>query len=399
MAGLTATGFEAKTAAEILLDIETSQKAALGAALDVSPEQPLGQMNGIIVTKLRELWEAVGVLYAARVPMGASGAALDGVAEITALSRLAATYGTVTLSVVLGAGRTLPAGSIASVTGQPTNRWVTLASAVNASGVQATVSVAARAETAGLTRANAGTITVIATPVTGWVSVTNASDATPGAAAETDPQLRRRRDTTIRAGGSSPLDAVRLALSEVSGVTQVRVFENNTDTTDADGRPPHSLDAIVVGGTDQAVADALWAAKAAGIQTWAPLAGRVSATVTDAGGVPRSVQFSRPSTVDIYVIAAVERDPSVYPTAASLLAVVAPSLAAVTDSLQIGETVRVELLRSTIFRLPGVIDVPVLRLGRGALPVGVVPATNSPNLTVGRRELAALDSSDVVVVV
>ena len=399
MAGLTATGFEAKTSAEILADVEAVQKAALGADLDVSAEQPLGQINGIFVTKLRELWEAVAALYAARVPMGASGAALDGVAEITALSRLAATYGTVTLSVVLGAGRTLLAGAVASVTGQPTNRWVTTANAVNASGVQATVTVAARAESAGLLRANAGTITVIATPATGWVSVTNASDATPGAAAETDPQLRRRRDATIRAGGSSPLDAVRLALSEVAGVTQVRVFENNTDTTDTDGRPPHSLDAIVVGGTDQAVADALWAAKAAGIQTWAPTAGRVSATVTDAGGVSRSVQFSRPTTVDLYVIAAVERDPSVYPTAAALLAVVGPALAAATEALQIGETVRVELLRSTIFRLPGVIDVPVLRLGRGVLPVGAVPSTSSPNLTVGRRELAALDSSDVAVVV
>lgn len=392
MAGLTATGFEAKASVEILADIEAAQKAALGNDLDVSPEGPLGQMNGIVVTKLRELWEAVAALYAARVPMGASGAALDGVTEITALSRLAATYGTVTLSVVLGAGRTLPAGSIASVTGQPTNRWVTTASATNASGVQATVSVTARAETAGLFRANAGTITVIATPVTGWVSVTNAADATPGAAAETDPQLRRRRDATIRAGGSSPLDAVRLALSEVANVTQVRVFSNDSDATDVDGRPPHSLDAIVVGGTDQAVADALWAAKAAGIQTWAPSTGGVSATVTDAGGVSRSVSFSRPTTVNVYVSATIERDPSVYPTAAALLAVVGPAVAALGDALQIGDTVRVELLRSTIFRLPGVIDVPSLRLGRTSTPAGTI------NLAIGRRELADLDSSRVDVV-
>lgn len=388
MAGLTATGFEAKTAAEILSDVEAAQKAALGSDLDVSAEQPLGQINAILAAKLRELWELAEVVYNARVPAGATYAALDGVAEITAIERLAATYGTVTLTVTLGAGVTLPAGAIASVTGQPANRWVTTAAATNSSGVQAPVSVAARAETAGLYRANAGTITVIATPTTGWVSVTNASDAAPGAPAETDAQLRRRRDTTIRAGGSSPLDAVRLALSEVSSVTQVRVFSNDTDAVDSDGRPPHSIDAIVVGGTDQAVADALWAAKAAGIETW----GSTAATVTDEGGVSRSVSFSRPTVVNVYVTATVERDPSVYPTAAALLAVVGTALAAVGDLLQVGEVVRVELLRSTIFRLPGVIDVPSVRLGRAASPVG------TGNLLVGRRELASLDSSRVAVV-
>lgn len=388
MAGLTSTGFEAKTTAEILASIEAAQKAALGTDLDVSPEQPLGQMNTIVASALRELWELAGVLYAARVPAGASGAALDGVAEITAVERLAATYGTTTLSVTLGAGVTLAAGAVASVTGQPTNRWVTTAAATNASGVQAAVTVAARAEAAGLVRANAGTIAVIATPATGWVSVTNASDATPGAAAETDPQLRRRRDTVIRAGGSSPLDAVRAALLAVSGVTQVRAFENATDTTDSDGRPPHSLDVIVVGGTNQAVADALWAAKAAGIQTW----GTTAMAVTDEGGVSRAVSFSRPDTALVYVSATIERDPSVYPTAAALLAVVGPAVAAVGDLLQVGEVVRVEALRSTIFRLPGVIDVPSVTLGRAASPTG------TSNLIIGRRELADLDSSRVVVV-
>jgi hypothetical protein len=201
--------------------------------------------------------------------------------------------------------------------------------------------------------------------------------------------MRRRRAETIRAGGSSPLDAVRRAIADVTDVTQVRAFENTTDVTDADGRPPHSLDVLVVGGTDQAVADALWSAKAAGIRTW----GSTSRTVTDSGGTARSVSFSRPSVVNVYVAATVERDPSVYPTAADLLAVVGPALAAVGDLLQIGEPVRVELLRSTIFRLPGVIDVPSVRLGRTASPTGTA------NLSIGRRELADLDSSRVTVAV
>ncbi len=387
MAGLTSTGFETKTAAEILADVETAQKAALGSDLDVSPEQPLGQINGIFAAKLRELWELASILYAARVPGGASFATLEGLAEITGLERLGATYGTTTLRVTLGAGVTLAAGAVASVAGQPTNRWVTTAAAVNSSGSQATVDVAARAESAGVQRASAETLSVIATPTTGWVGVSNAADALPGAAVETDPQLRRRRDAIIRAGGSSPLDAVWLALSRVAGVTQVRVFQNDTDATDPDGRPPHSLDVLVVGGTTQAVADALWAAKAAGIQTW----GSTAATVTDAGGVARAISFSRPADALVYISATIERDPSVYPTADALLAVVGPALAAVGDLLHIGEVVRIEALRSTIFRLPGVVDVPSVRLGRSDVTTGTT------NLTIGRRELAKLSTDRVLV--
>ena len=392
MAGLTPTGFAVKTVPEMLAEVEAAQRALMGTDLDVSIEQPLGQINGVFGAQLGEAWEALGLLYNARVPTGAAFAGLDGIVEITGMERLAATKGTTTLRVTLGAGVTLLAGAVAHVAGQPTSRWVTTASAANASGVQAQVSVAAEAEAAGVLRANAGTITVIATPAAGWVSVTNTLDATPGTAAETDAQLRRRRDATIRAGGSSPLDAIRAYLLDPetgpAGVTQVRVYENASDVRDPDGRPPHSIDVIVVGGDDQAVAEALWRAKSGGIQTW----GSTTRTVVDDGGESRMVSFSRPTTASLYVSATVERDPSVYPTSASLLAVVAPAVAALSVPFEVGEPARVELIRSTIFRLPGVIDVPSVRLGRTVSPEGTA------NIVVGRRELAAYDSSRVAVV-
>lgn len=391
MAGLTSTGFEAKTTAEILADVEARERAALGADLDVSAEQPLGQWQTIIAAQLREVWEAIGAVYAARVPDGASGAPLNGLTEITAVERREATKGRVTLTVTLagtpGGTTVLPAGSVASVIGQPTNRWVTLAAALNATEGQTAVTVEAEAETAGLIRANANTIRTIATPVSGWVGVTNALDAVPGANDESDPQLRRRRALEIRAGGSSPLDAVRVALRQVDDVTQVRVYENTTAHVDFDGRPPHSIDCLVVGGDDQAVAEAIWAAKAGGIQAW----GATGRTVVDASGESRVVGFSRPSTVNVWVDVTVERDPAVYPTTAALLAVAGPALAALGDLLEIGAPVRVEALRSTVFRLPGVIDVPSIRLGRAASPTGTT------NLAIGRRELADLDSSRVTV--
>jgi len=389
MPGLTTTGFATLTAAELLADIEASQKAALGADLDVSPEQPLGQLNAIVVTKLRELWELEEAVYNARVPSGASGVSLDSVVEITTTTRRAATFGTATLTVTLDALTTLPLGSVAAVTGQPTNRWATATAVSNGTATAADFSVEATAVATGRVTANSSTITTIATPVVGWLGVTNAADATPGAPLETDPQLRRRRAQTIRAGGSSAVEAVRAALEKVTGVTQVRVFDNVTDFIDADGRPPHSLDALVVGGADQSIANALWSAKSAGIQTW----GTLPLTVVDAGGVSRAVEFSRPVSVSVWIDVTVERDPAVYPTAAALQAVVGPALAEVGDLLLVGETVRVATLISTIVRLPGVIDVLSIRVGESAVPIGTV------NLAVGRRGLADIDTARVTVVV
>jgi len=384
MAGVTAEGFVLKTAAEILASIEASQKGALGADLDVSPEQPLGQLNGIVAAQLGEVWELGAALYAGRRPSTARFAALDAVCEITAVERRGATHGTVTLSVTLGAGVTLAAGAVASVAGQSGNRWVTTAAAVNSSGSTATVSVAARAEAAGVLRANAGTITVIATPTAGWTAVTNPLDAVPGAAAELDPVLRRRRADEVRAGGSSPLDAVRAAVRAVSGVTDVQVFQNTRATT-VDGLPPHSIEVVAVGGDDQAIAEAIWAGAAAGIETH----GTTTRTVVDAGGITRTVRFSRPTVVPIYVVVDVEYDASTYPTRAALLTVVSAAVAALGDSLRTGEQVRVEWIRSTVFRLPGVLDVRRIAIGRSDAP------SNVGNVPMSRRELADLDTSRV----
>lgn len=87
----------------------------------------------------------------------------------------------VTLSVNLDAGATLPAGSIAHTTGFSAVRWVTTEAVTNGGGSAATVTVPAVAEHVGPTPGPAGTITAKVSAVTGWNTVTNAADATPGA--------------------------------------------------------------------------------------------------------------------------------------------------------------------------------------------------------------------------
>lgn len=390
MAGLGASGFVEKSASELVDEIADAQRAsaALGASWVTSAESPQGQLNAIMADRFAELWEAIGLVYRSRDPRAASFAGLDAVCGLTGTTRSAATKGTVTLTLSVAAGRTIPAGSIAYVAGQTTNRWVTLAAAVNGSGSTANVAVEAEAETAGVYVANATTITGIATPQTGWLTVNNVADAVTGSAAESDPVLRARRDRELFAGGSSPIDSLRAALARVSGVSVAEVAENDSNAT-VDGMPPHSIEAIVQGGTDVAVARAIWEAKAGGIELHSSATTPTVEVVIDAGGFNRTITFTRPTNVDAYAEVIVILDSDFYPGDATLQ----DAIANVTAGQRAGQTLRKSDLIVAARAIAGVVDCTGIRLGR------TYAARADTNLIASPREVLKLASARVTITV
>lgn len=384
--GLLSTGFVEKPLSVILEEVATAQRAspALGSDWDTSAESPGGQINAAFGAQLASAWEAIGLVYRSRVPGGASFAGLDALCGITGTEREPARKGTVTLTVLLGAGVTLPAGSIAHVTGQPGNRWVTLASATNSGGSPANVDVDAEAEVAGFYVANAGTITGIATPVTGWSAVTNIADADTGSAAEQDPALRVRRDDELVSGGTSPPDAIRARVRDVTGVSSVVVELNTSDAYDAiRDLAGHSVRCVVQGGTDGAVAAAIWNACAAGIETQ----GSLSVIITDDGGFPRVVRFSRPSNVNAYATVRVIYDAATYAGDAALKA----AIAAITSGQLASAPIRMSSVITAALAVAGVTDPTSVLLGRSA------GAQYASNLSAGPFEVLKLDAARITI--
>lgn len=386
MSGLGSTGWVPKTVDELRQEAEETIRTALGDDVDVSAESVFGPLIAALATKLGELWELVGSVYNARVPAGASGAALEALCELApGIERRAATKGTVTLSVTLNAGVTLPTGSRASVSGEPSNAWVTTEDVTNSTGSPATVSVAAEALDAGRTPANAGTITAIATPVTGWTAVTNAADATPGLEIETDAELRLRREQRLQRAGSSPLEAIAAQVAEVDGVTQAIAWENATDYTDAFGRPPHSVEVMVLGGLAADIARAIWAAKAAGIQTYGT---ESVVTFADDRGVTRSVYFSRPTSLSAYATLLIITDPATY---AGDAAVETAFLAAM-EGLRAGEVARNAIAVAALLEVTGVRDA-VVWMGS----TSTFTSQTRDNLAPTERQRIVFDSARVEV--
>lgn len=394
--GLLSTGFAEKPLDVILAEIAAAQRAspALGDDWDTSAESPSGQLNTSVAAQLASAWETVGVVYRSRDPRFGSYAGLDAVCSLTGTTRRAASKGTVTLSVSLNAGVTLPAGSIAHVAGQPTNRWVTLTSVTNSGGSPATVTVNAEAELAGVYVANAGTITAIATPRTGWTGVTNNADAAPGSAGERDAALRVRRVAELTADGGPQVDSIRAALLAVTGVAMVEVVENDSDDDRRPwgGLPPHSVEAIVQGGTDADVALALWRAKGGGIRAW----GTTTASVTSASGATRSVSFTRPSNVNAYACVQVSWDDGVFPGGTAI----EDAIAAVTAAQLAGAPIKRSDVFAAVRAVAGVTDCAEVLLARTVVNSvsAAARAAHAFNLTAAPRERLKLAAGRVAVV-
>jgi len=154
-----------------------------------------------------------------------------------------------------------------------------------------------KAQNAGPVLALALTVDTIVTPISGWSSVSNITDGVTGRNMETDQELRLRRLRSLRILGAASAEAIQARLrQDVANVTDAYVFENRLPTT-VDGRPPHSFEAVVVGGDDQEIAQKLWEIKAAGIQTY----GNTTETIIDSNGFEQEIKFSRPDPVYVWI--------------------------------------------------------------------------------------------------
>jgi uncharacterized phage protein gp47/JayE len=200
-----------------------------------------------------------------------------------------------------------------------------------------TIDVTATCQTAGAIAASATDITTIVTPTYGWASVNNAAAATVGAAIEADADLRERQAISAAQPSLSRLEATRSGIAAVSGVTRAIVHENDTGAVDSDGVAAHSIACVVEGGTDLAVATAIFNNKGIGGGT----VGTTAQAVVDAFGVSTTINFARPVYKDIDAVITVKALTG-YTT--DITALIKANIVAYLNSLEIGEDLTLSAL-------------------------------------------------------
>ena len=308
--GITPTGFVIKRFEDIFAEIVASLKAATqwGPGVNVSSDSPLGELLGICAEREALVWEVAQAIYDSTYPDSATEASLDNVCTLIGVERLDATRSTVTETLAGVAGTVVGAGSLIA-TDPGGDQFETLVAAIIGAG--GTVDVAMRAVEYGAIAAPAATLKTIITNVAGWDTASNVEDADHGREIETDAELRLRRFLSLQIGGRSTVGGLFAnLLQRIDDVFAVAVVENDGDVVDAEGRPPHSVECIVKGGLEQEILDMIWDLKAAGIATCSTAIGanNISGDVTDSQGYVHTVNYSKPTSIDLWVHIEIEVD-------------------------------------------------------------------------------------------
>ena len=285
---IDATGFHSSTYATINAWMTEAFQSIFGADIDLDPDSQDGAIVAIYSRAIYDNQLIAQNIYSSFSPTYAQSDALSRNVEINGIERYAATYSTAEIVIVGVQGTNILSGQIQDVLSQT---WILPASVVIPSS--GTITVTATAQNIGAVLADPNTITVILTPTRGWQTANNPAAATVGVSIETDAELRIRQQQSVALASLSVLDGTIGAIAAVPGVTSVRVYENDTNLTDGDGIPPHSISAVVEGGNDTAIATAIAVKKTPGTGTY----GTTTVIVYDQYEIPNPINFYRP-TID-----------------------------------------------------------------------------------------------------
>lgn len=254
MAQITDQGITGRSLNEYLTDIE-DQTLSIDPEWNIDADSPDGQRIGIEAEMLANLDEAVVAAYRSKDPDSATGEALRDIGKISGIPIRDATYSVAPITVTGQTSTNIPEGS--QVRSRIDNTvWLTTAAIVI--GVGQTASGFATCTTPGRVLASPGELTVIGTPLGGWATVTN-GEAAAGVPAESDEDFRVRRNNGVSRAGSNMRDNMEANIASVSGVTDVKVLENSSDSPfDSDGVPYTGIAVIVNGGSDADIGLAMY---------------------------------------------------------------------------------------------------------------------------------------------
>jgi uncharacterized phage protein gp47/JayE len=290
---IDANGITAPTYADILDFLKTKYRAIYGEDIYLENDSKDGQLLGVFAAAINDANSVSVAIYRSFSPSTAQDEALASNVKINGIKKNSASYSTADILIVGQAGTPINGGSVRD---QNNNIWALPASvSIPPAG---SITVTATCTTIGAIEAPAGTIDTINTPTRGWQTASNSADAVPGAEVETDAALRARQKISTAIPSLTVFDGIVGAVAGVPGVTRYRGYENDTDSTDSNGIPEHSISLVVEGGDSLAIANAIAAKKTPGTPTY----GTTSQVVTDIYGRPITIKYFRPTNAPITAV-------------------------------------------------------------------------------------------------
>lgn len=242
---ITGTGVIVPDTSKILQDVVDEWKEVFGNQLNTDPETPQGRLIEMIARQRVFTVQMAAALANVLNLNKAYGFVLDDIGSLFQLKRQSATYTTTQITMSGVADTVIPIGT--ELMSDDGDKFIN--DYEYTIGSNGSVTGMFRAEETGAIQAPVGTITTIISQVSGLETVVNNASAEVGQEQESDQEFRNRIKASLNINSTSVLSAIKGAIADVSGVNQVKVYENTsaTDTilaTDFE-IPAHSFGAIV----------------------------------------------------------------------------------------------------------------------------------------------------------
>jgi uncharacterized phage protein gp47/JayE len=268
-------------------------KSIYGDDVNLDSDTPDGQLLGLFSQELANVHQAVSFIVQMLDPYQATGQWLEQRAMYAGITRITASYSYIDDVIITGTPKTkIPTNSI--FIDRSKNKWVSTEEVtLNSNGSARTKF---RSLELGNYIINSLEEFTPSTIIVGIERVTANSNSYGGVDEETDEQLLNRFMLSHSINNFDDRQGLQSALLNIIGVSKCIVYENFTSNTDEKNIPPHSLNAVVLGGSDEKIAEVITKKKIGGCG----LHGQIEITHLQ-DGLSRKVFFDRPTKIDINV--------------------------------------------------------------------------------------------------
>ncbi|PVZ86698.1 hypothetical protein C9426_14880 [Serratia sp. S1B] len=299
MLQVTNTGIIIDQLADVHQRLTEGFKRIYGEDINLDADTPDGQMIGLFSQEIANVNQAIAMIVQMLDPYKSVGTWLEQRSMYAGIIRRGADYSYINDVVFTGQpGIIVPADSV--LVDSNRMKWVTVTTITL--GANGSARAQLRSAELGGYSLGADTDLTMETVTLGVEKIVTTQAAKMGVFEETDGNLLNRFMRSHAINNHDDRQGLEGALLDLPDVKQARVYENYSKQTDNNGVPGHTLNAVVIGGTDADIATVILKKKIGGCG----LMGAISHTMKHAG-VMRTVFFDRADIIDIHVKLVLER--------------------------------------------------------------------------------------------
>lgn len=301
-------GLQLQTLAELRAGLESDFRSIYGDDINIDQNSPDGQIINIFAQQAADLREVLAQINSGFDPDEAFGRVLDQRIAYNSITRNSGTFTFTPVSITTDRALNLVGLDDQATELSPTvpNLYTIRDSAGNQFFLVSSVSITMagtqalsfRAANIGQVEVQLNTITIPVTVIAGVTSINNPDAPTIiGVNEESDASVKIRRRASVSIPSLGFLDSMQASLADLDGVTTALVLENNTNVTDGDGTPAHTIWVIVEGGADAAIGNIIYVKKSAG----AGMRGTQTVSIPRPQGGAFVARFDRPGEENLWI--------------------------------------------------------------------------------------------------